>query len=393
VLSVFSVVKKPFAFRALGGSIVTNSKRWGAALALVALAAVTGLVRAQDETGVRLEYKWKPGQALRYQMNTNGTITTKMEGLPGGGAGAAVGGAGFPMEMEMTMEMHQQVKEIAADGTATVAQQLKSMTMNNKVMGQQMTAKFDGGKFTMLMNGQPMAMPPGQAAANPGEAMGRTAEMKINRRGQVSGLDGAAREALSRVLQGAQITHVFGPGTLGAGMIVLPEAPTRVGQNWEETQLLRLPAPGMPARAEKAGTPINVNYRVKNTLSKIEPAAGGSGRVAVIATSAETVMPENKVAPPPADAKGAPGGFAMTMRDFKQNVDGTVRFDPDAGLVRGGDYKVNLNMKMEMPFPGAPGGEGGAPAAKPMMGMSGILTLKVALLPESGGRATAAPAR
>jgi len=284
------------------------------------------------------------------------------------------------------MEMSQRIKDVAADGTASITQQLQTMNMTNKVMGQQMVAKFEGGKFSMLMNGQPMQLPPGQGM-NPGEQMGRAIDMKISRRGQVLGLEGAAREALQKVFQGAQVSHAFGSGTLGAGMLVLPEAPIRVGQNWEDKQLLRVPVPAGPGGP--GGTPIEVSYRVQNTLSKLEPGAGGAGRLAVIATRAEATMPETKLsAPGEANKAGAGGGaqpgFAMTIRDFKQTVDGTVRFDSDAGVVQGGDYKVGLAMKMEMPF-GAPGAAAGAAAATPMMSMSGDLTMKVALVSEKDG--------
>jgi hypothetical protein len=365
-------------------------KRIIAAGALVALAAGTGLVRAQGDEGVRLEYRWKPGQVLRYQLTTTGRITTKMEGLP---EGVPLAAGGFPMDVTMAMEMHQRVKEVASDGTASITQQLHNLNMTNKVMGQQMVAKFEGGKFSMLVNGQPMAVPPGQGA-NPGEQMGRVIDMKISRRGQVLGLEGAAREALQRVFQGAQINHAFGAGTMGAGMLVLPEAPVHVGQKWEDSQVLRVPIPTAPGGI--GGTPIEVSYRVQNTLSKVEPGAAGAGRLALIATHAEATMPETKLAAPGEANKAAdgglpPGGLAMTIRDFKQTVDGTVRFDPDAGAVQGGDYKVGLAMKMEMPF-GPPGAEAGAAAARPMMSMSGDLTMKVVLLPEKGGKATAAPA-
>jgi hypothetical protein len=365
-------------------------KRIGAVGALVALAAATGLVRAQEDGGVRLEYKWKPGEVLRYRMTTAGTMITKMEGLPGG-AGSPLAAGGFPMEMDLTLEMHQRIKEVAADGTASVAQQVKSMAMNNKVMGQQMSSKFEGGKFTMLMNGQPMNLPPGQAG-NPGEALNRTVEMKISRRGQVHGLEGAAREALSRVFQGAYVGHAFGTGTMGAGMVVLPDAPVKMGQSWEDKQIVRLPAPGMPGGGG-GGAPVEVNYRVQNTLTKVEPAAGGAGRLAVIATRAESTMPAMKVTPPNA-ANPPEGALSMTMRDFKQTVNGTVRFDPDLGIVRDGDYKVGLAVKMEMPFPAAPGagGAAGAAAAKPMMAMTGDLTMKVALLGDKDGKALVAPA-
>lgn len=360
-----------------------RKKRIGAALALVALAAATGIVAAQDDAGVRLEYKWKPGQVLRYRMTTAGTITTKMEGLPGG-AGLAAGG--FPMEMDMVMEMHQRIKEVAADGTATVAQQLQSMTMNNKIMGMLMVAKFEGGKFSMLMNGQPMQMPQGQGV-NPAEAMKRAIDMKISRRGQVIGMEGAAREALQKLFQGAQVSHAFGSGTMGAGMLVLPEAPLKVGQSWEEKSLMRLPAPALPGAGAAAAPPTEVNYVVQNTLSKWEPGAGGTGRFAVITTRSEATMPEMTITAPKGAQKAnanAPGGFAMTMRDFKQTINGTVRFDPEAGVVRDGDYKMNLGMKMEMPFGAPPGADAPAAGAKPMMAMSGDLTIKVALLSEKG---------
>lgn len=350
--------------------------------ALAALAAGTGLVRAQEDAGVKLQYRWKPGQEFRYRMTADGTITTKIEGLPEGAAGAPIAAGGFPMELQMAMEMTQRINSVAPDGTATVSQQLQTMNMTNKVMGQQMVAKFEGGKFRMLMNGQPMQVPPGQGAGAP-EQMGKPIEMKLSPRGQVLGLEGAGHEALRRMLQGSQLGQVFGAGTMGLGMLVLPEGPVKAGESWEDRQLLRLPVPAMPGGPPNG---VELNYRVKNTLTRIEPAAGGAGRVAVITTDAEATMPETKIQAP-AKANPPEAGLAMTMKEFKQTVNGAVRFDPDAGVLRDGDYKVNLSMKMEMPFPGAPGDEA---AARPHMAMSGAVTLKVALLPE--GKAKAAPA-
>src|SRR5437899_78955 len=98
--------------------------------ALVALAAGTSLVRAQEDAGVKLEYKWKAGQVFRYRVTAGGTINTKMEGLPAP-AGAPAPPGSIPMELQMTIEMSQRVKEVAPDGSATLTQQLETMNMTN----------------------------------------------------------------------------------------------------------------------------------------------------------------------------------------------------------------------------------------------------------------------
>jgi hypothetical protein len=350
--------------------------------ALVALAAGTSLVRAQEDAGVKLEYKWKAGQVFRYRVTAGGTINTKMEGLPAP-AGAPPPPGSIPMELQMTIEMSQRVKEVAPDGSATLTQQLETMNMTNKVMGQQMLSKFENGKFTMTMNGQPMQMPPG-ARGDSMNLAGKPVDIKLTRRGQVLAVEGAGREALARMFQGTNLGQVFGAGTPGAGMTILPEAPVKVGQNWNDKQMVTLPIP-IPGPPGAAPTALQINYTVQNTLTGLEGA--GAERVAVIATKADVTMPETKLNVPADPQKPGAATLPMGFRDFSQKVEGTVRFDPEAGFVRSGDYNVNLGMKMDLPFP-PPGGAAGG--AKPQMAMDGKVTMKVALLPE--GKAAPAPA-
>jgi hypothetical protein len=350
--------------------------------ALVALAAGTSLVRAQEDAGVKLEYKFKPGQVFRYRVTAGGTINTKMEGLPAP-AGAPASPGSIPMELQMTIELSQRVKDVAPDGSATLTQQLETMNMTNKVMGQQMLSKFDNGKFIITMNGQPMQLPPGAG----GDAMnlaGKPVEIKLTRRGQVLAVAGAGREALARMFQGTNLGQVFGAGTPGAGMMILPEAPVKVGESWNDKQLVTLPIPisGPPGAAP---TSLQINYAVQNTLTGLEGA--GAERVAVIATKADITMPETKLNVPADAQKPGAATLPMGFRDFSQKVEATVRFDPEAGLVRSGDYNVNLGMKMDLPF-APPGGAAGGP--KPQMAMDGKVTMKVAFLPE--GKTASAPA-
>lgn len=349
--------------------------------ALAALAAGTSLVRAQEDAGVKLEYKWKPGRVFRYRLTAGGTITTKMEGLPTPAGAPAPPAGGFPMELQMTMEISQRIKEVAPDGSATITQQLETMSMTNNVMGQQMLSKFENGKFTMSMNGQPMQMPPGGRS----DAMtmaGKPVDLKITRRGQVLAVEGAGREAIARMFQGTNLGQVFGGGTPGAGMTILPETPVKVGQSWNDKQLVNLPIP-IPGPPGAPPTSLQINYAVQNTLTGLE--GQGANRVAVITTKADVTMPETKINVPADPQKPGAQALPMSFRDFNQKVDGTVRFDPEAGVVRSGDYNVNLGMKMQLPF--AP--PGGAAGAKPQMAMDGKMTMKVALLPE--GKAAPAP--
>jgi hypothetical protein len=350
--------------------------------ALLALAAGTSLVRAQEDAGVKLEYKWKPGQVFRYRLTAGGTINTKMEGLPAPPGGGVPPG-GFPMELQMTMDLVQRVKEVAPDGSATLTQQLETMNMTNKVMGQQMLSKFENGKFTMMMNGQPMQMPPG-ARGDSMNMAGKPVDLKITRRGQVLAVEGAGREALARMFQGTNLGQVFGAGTPGAGMTILPEAPVKVGQSWDDKQLVNLPVP-LPGPPGAAPTMLQINYAVQNTLARLE--GEGADRVAVISTKADVTMPETKLSVPADPQKPEAPALALAFRDFNQKVDATIRFDPEAGLVRSGDYNVNLGMKMDLPF-APPGGAAGG--AKPQMAMDGKVTMKVALLPE--GKAAPVPA-
>jgi hypothetical protein len=357
-------------------------KRIGIAALGVAFALVAGagIVRAQENGSVKLAYKWKPGQLFKYRLTGGGTFTMNLGGLPvPAGAPGAPPAGGIPMDMKMTMEAWQRVKEVAPDGSATVTQQLQAMNMTNTVMGMNVVLKLEDGKMSMTMNGQPFPLQPGGQGADMAALMSKGVDIRLTPRGQMIELTGAAREAVARMFQGSNISAMFGGGTLGAGMLIMPESPVKPGESWTDKQLLRVPVQGgLGGPGGAQAQLMQVDYSVENTCSRIE--GDGDKRTAVIATKAKATIPETKLEFQ-ADPKNAgAAGLPVTIRSFTQNINGTVNFDLAAGYIRSGDYTVDMGMKMDLPF--APPG-GAADGAKPQVAMDGKMTMKVALLPES----------
>jgi hypothetical protein len=338
------------------------------------------MVRAQGDD-VKLAYKWKPGQVFKYRMTGAGTYTMSLGGLPAlGGAPGAPPQGGFPMETKMTMETTQRVKEVAPDGSATVTQRLLTMNMTNNVMGRQAVVKMEDGKMSMTLDGQAMPLQGAGQSAELATLMTKGVDIRLTPRGQMIELAGAAREAVARMFQGSGVSVLFGSGTLGAGMLILPESAVKSGGSWNDKQLLRIPIQGGLGGPAGGGASqlMEVDYDVQHTVSRIE--GQGDRRTAVITTKGAATVPETKLKTPAQPNNATPGSLPITIRAFTQKIDGKANFDLNAGYIRDGDYTLDLGMKMDLPF--APPA-GAADAAKPQMTMNGKMAVKVALLPES----------
>jgi hypothetical protein len=329
-----------------------------------------------EETGVTLAYKWQPGQMLRYRVIGDGVLNMNVQGPPPPGMppGAASGGT-IPMQFEILMDLLQRVKKVHPDGSATLVQRVRAMMMTTRVMGMELRVKLDKGKFGALVNGRPMpAME--QKFGKRGVDLTKAVELRVSPRGKILDLGGAAKAAFERMLQGTNLGGVFGNGTIGAGMLTMPKGPVLMGQSWGERQSVRIPIQGNSGNLAAAGPPqlLQVNYAVKHTCTEINE----DGRRVMIESAAEAILPGPKTIVQP-DPRRPGKTQSVRIRSFKSEIGGLVNFDPTAGIVRDGDYAIDMGMTMEVPLPAARGASGGR---KGQVAMDATFNMKVLLVPD-----------
>jgi hypothetical protein len=326
------------------------------------------------EKGVTLKYKWVPGQMLRYRVIGDGVMNMRMQGAPMM-PGAPPNGAAIPMQFEILMDMLQRVKKIHPDGSATLVQRVRAMMVTTRVMGMEMRVKLDQGKFAALLNGKPMPLLQEQMGGR-AQALTKSVEVRMTRRGQILSLGGAAQAALQRMFQGTNLGGVLGNGTIGAGMLTMPAGPVLPGRSWSSRQSVKIPIDSNGGGLSSAGPPqlLQVNYAVKNTCAEIEE---GGGRV-MIESEAEATLPRPKTILRPAP-RGMGKPIPVRIRSFKQQIGGLVQFDSTAGVVRDGEYDIDMGMLMEMPTPVAAKAAGAGTA---QIAMDASFRMKVLLVPE-----------
>jgi hypothetical protein len=323
-----------------------------AALLWLGLAAAA---LAQDEP-VQLRYRFQPGQEFRYRLTINGDLAMTMAGIkPPPGANIP---PRIPMALSGTYEWVQKVKSVAADGSATVSISLDKMEMTTGVMGMNIAMRLaPGGKLETLMNGQPMAMPPGAAPASLPSPL---YEATISPAGKITGVSTESLRAMSQLYGGQNVAGMFNGGMPGTGLL-LPEQPVKPGDTWntkwDMTIPIPTPGPGGPAAGGGVAGTIPVSINARNRLAKVE-----NGQ-ATIETQVTTAVPAGMKLNLP-QTTGAPPGMSLRFEKMDQSMSGAYRFGIEQGAIEGGDLDAKMDIGMAMGFPpGAPGMAPPAPAA------------------------------
>ena len=268
---------------------------------ILVLCAVLGAVAGQafGQDAVRLEYKFRPGELLRYKVVMNMKMDMQMSAPDASSVQMP------PMRMQAVGIMRQRTKRVLPNGDAEVASAVESMKMT---MGD-------------------------KTEAMPAKKMPVTT-MVISKNGVLKSVQG-----LDKVYNQFGGMQFFSPESFGqfAGF---PEGELKAGDTW--TQDIPFPMGGGSLRV--SGKFLSANTKLGSyTVATLEQNAGGD-------ISFDIPVPApNSEASSTAANMGAKGAF---LGDAK------VYFSVEKGLMVRTDGKANIQMKMD--FSGGPDGQQGA---------------------------------
>lgn len=281
----------------------------------LAVAAAAGVARADEP--VTLKYKWNKGETITYRMTTD--TKTKMSGIPGMGD--------IDMTQKQVMISSMNVKDVAADGVATVVLSFDTIqvTMEHPMMGKM---SYDSDKKDDNAKGNPLA-------SSFGAMIGETMTFVIEPTGAVRSAEGMNRiikkviDAVEKENPGAgaimeqQLQGAFGDEamrkTYEQALKILPDKPVKTGDTW--TTSMDMPMPGM-------GT---LKSNITSTYQGTDKADGRS--VAKIANTVVINLDPAAVNNP--DAK-------IELKDGKG--DGVNLFDIERGQLHKGTANATIPM-------------------------------------------------
>lgn len=305
-----------------------NRTRFVVALLLAALMTSACAALAQGEQ-VTLAYKFRTGEIVYYEMTMDGEGAMEMVGMPN-----APGT--IPIEMVINMVIRQKIAGIAPDGTATVAQQIKEMTVEQKVMGQNMKMVISDKGMKMTVNGQPMPDPGGAMPDFKNMPMfGKALMIKMRPTGEVVGVEGLETGELGKIMKQmgfdwSQFSQMFMTGSAA-----FPADPVAVGETWEQRVKLPFPTadPNKPLEVvttyelekigEVDGEPTaRISYSSFQDLSGMS-FGGGAG-----------MMP------------------GMKLDRMSIDINGVMLWSLERGMSPRTDFQMTMDMGMSMPISG-----------------------------------------
>ncbi|MGV3723822.1 MAG: hypothetical protein ACO1SX_23230 [Actinomycetota bacterium] len=310
------------------------------ALALAG-ASVAGQEAPPPAQEVSLVYKYKTGSIQKFRMEAKSDLTVTPDG---GGIGP------LPISSKITTLYTEKVTGTRA-GTGTLSARVDSFLVDTDALGNRLVGRLVKGKLTYTVNGQPAPEGGIGAALSSGAEMSKPLTLKRNPLGVVT--EGGSPNA-----GGA------GPGNT---LAQFPERPLKVGDTWETSQPMGAGFANGPLGGAGAALQATFTHTLKSLVTKDK-------RV--------FAMIESIGATTPMEGEAGPA--------IKQNISGISRFDVERGVLVGGQYSLDLSMKV-----GAPallGGAGGGPAegaAPPNMKVDGITSLTIQEIPNTPAKPAA----
>ena len=326
------------------------SKRCGAVvLALAAAGAATGSIRAQQAPAepVALTYKFSPGQKHQYRLQLRGEMIVETQG------GAAEEAGRMPVKLDGHIDLVQKVAGVADDGTGSLALWVKSVALTSRFQRSRLDLRFDGAKFTALVDGKPVKGKSFDVAA---KTLRKPVTYKMRPNGAVVEMRGSLA-ALYQALPGGMAGEVSDKGSVpGIGLAALPIGEMVVNKVWRTEGMVALP---IRSDGAQAGEPAALHVRTLSSLDGVKSLA--NGRVAVIRVTgdARNVSGDGAQAVPP--AIGSALGSGIALDPFVSRFNGRILFDPDAGVLRQARATTYINLGLVVPGASAGAQAGAAP--------------------------------
>lgn len=289
-------------------------------LALVAWLA--GATAAED--GIRLLYKFEPGQTLEYELTLSGSGVTTV--TP---EGAEEPQQTVPMEMSGVMAMTQQVMHMYDDGSALLDIAIKSLEMDMTVREagepQKINMKFTPDK--LILSGpegtQELSLSEAGLATTP---VGRPMRMRMSPRGEISAFSSEGLEQLAS-MTGMDLSEMMKPGETP-----FPDRALSPGDAW--TYQMEIPSPAEDEKIE-----IEMEARLESLQGD------GPDRLAVVSIEGDVDLSGMTMEAP----GGAPSAQQLRFDTLTERLSGEFTFDVQRGLIGQAAYTIDLLTAMKVP--------------------------------------------
>lgn len=321
-----------------------------AVVAVVTLALA--LPVASQPQQVLLRYGWTEGEYLRYDSATRGQgqVVINMSGFGDPQAGPMA----MPMVMSVDAVYGQLVKEIDAEGNATLEIKWEPMYVSVDAAGQMMQGVVDLEKGTFTMNDQQHPLP--GLAQTPGAA---PPTIKMSPTGKVLAITGFDR--LAPMLQSTGLGQMDPNRLMQLSSAHFPREPIAAGEQWQADIALPLPLTQQDQQEQQDQQQEPGREPLKmHTIYTLKGFATISGHPCAIIGSQTQLQLTNLQVPVPAAASGAVAGLMGITTNVKSltiNIAGDSYFDYQAGKLVKSAMKILMNMKMSMAMPALPDGQ------------------------------------
>jgi hypothetical protein len=300
-------------------------------IAMALLAMLAGLAAADD--GVRLLYKFEPGQTLEYEMTIAGSGVTTV--TP---EGAEEPAQTVPMEMDGVMTMTQQVVQMYEDDSALLEIVVNGLEMDMTVDEgggpQKMHMKFTPDKLIVTgpQGTQEISLSEEGMQATP---IGAPMQMRMSPRGELLAVSFQGMEQLS-AMTGMDLSQMLKPAETP-----FPDRELSPGESWAYE--LDFPS---PAKGEK------IEMAMQATLQRVE--GEDATRVATVVIEGDIDLSGMAIEAP---AGGASPGEKLSFDTLEETLSGEFAFDVSGGVMTQAAYDLDVTTAMKVP-----GKEGGPPA-------------------------------
>jgi len=289
--------------------------------ALLVLVAGSGM--AQDT--VLLRYKFNEGAVHTYRVDGHGEGQLIVRDPTGQGGDQATS-----MVITMQMSYTMSVEAVDEQGNATVEMMMGPIYVSTDTSGQLMQTTIDFATGEMTVNGQPQELPEAMLGL-----LANGIRMKMSPRGEVVEVEHL--QQMTTLLKMSGLSQFDLRDLMKQAGPQLPEDPVEEGDTW--TQTVAFKPPGQEADEDETPVMMESTY----TMAGFDEYEGR--RIAVLNVETDFDLPAQE--PTAVDLAGM-GGLTITMLRLSQQLQGTMGFDYERGLLVGSTFNTVLNTHTKM---------------------------------------------
>jgi hypothetical protein len=288
---------------------------------IAAMAIMAGSARtlAEDEQ-FTLAHKFRAGEIVHYQISADGNGTSTQVG-PGDATSQ-------PLTFSRTALVRHKVAGVAPEGTATVAEQIETMTWDVKIGGHTIKNEFSAKGQRCLFDGKDRTARFKKLKYGDLPMFGKAVMTKMKPTGEITEIKGLPNEDVSG----------FGPDmpsfimALGDLSLTLPEHAVAVGEAWEGQVLLPVPS-------ADANRPLEAftSYRLEKMEEK------GGDHIAHISYSRGQDLTGMNTMFWAGTLSSLEAGSVVTVDSMYIQTDGVIQWSLNRGMATRSDFNCHMD--------------------------------------------------